>query len=515
MEKADKYEAILKDAKLRRGIFDFYNNGKDKQTDASSGGSGSNGVDFAQEYFKLIETSKKIRKEDVEFFFDYFKAERKNKKDILEMLEKSFKIRMLGKEDEYASKDEDKEVDGKTKDETSPLIVNLFQEATILKLCKCVEFYEKAKQSADVCQKYPLLRVSLYDFLELSKIEDIQQFCIYVSSKSKEVYSVRQERGTEYVPLVDLYNTLQVLSTYRDVVDNFTEIKLLIKYPILTPYMYSFTEMKPNTLKGIISVADKAYAFRDDTDFILNYYNPVHENFGITNSGIISIIKKAEKKAKQNQILNSIDEKLGRKKKSDLPIWAEIIHCLVYWPVFLVYFSFEFLKAIFSVLPRLAIPSFFLFFFLENWLLPKCVDFENLLVLKKLIDEDKTEWHLYVHQFLSHCSDLFFGKPPMCTFGVIVGSIMVIVCLLAVYVLPSIFVSVFVSESAKRLNEHYDWVGYERTFYSVLQKLRVNTINLYSANTKVFVKKKIPAIIINLVCMLIIVVAVHFLIGGN
>lgn len=28
--------------------------------------------------------------------------------------------------------------------------------------------------------------------------------------------------------------------------------------------MYSFVEMKPNTLKGIIDVANKDYVFRDD-----------------------------------------------------------------------------------------------------------------------------------------------------------------------------------------------------------------------------------------------------------
>ena len=37
---------------------------------------------------------------------------------------------------------------------------------------------------------------------------------------------------------------------------------------------------------------------------------------------------------------NNIDEKLGRKKRV-LPVWAEVIHWLVYWPIFLVYLVFE------------------------------------------------------------------------------------------------------------------------------------------------------------------------------
>ncbi len=500
LEKADKYEAILRDTKLRKAVFDFYNKGGDKQAQSSSGGGPTGGIEFARDYFKLIETSKKIKKEDVEFFFSYYQSERKNKKAILEMLEKDFKVRALGKEEKYASEGEDKDIDGKTKDESSPLIVNLFQEATILKLRKCVEFYEKALQSNDVCQRYPSLRESLYDFLELKGIDDIQKFSDYVSTKSKEVYAVRQERGTDYVPLVDLFNTLQTLATYRDVVDNFTEIKLLIKYPNLTPYMYSFTEMKPNTLKGIISVADRDYAFRDDTDFILNYYNPVHDNFGITNSGIGNIIRKAEKKAKQNQVLNSIDEKLGRKKNRDIPIWADIVHWLVYWPIFLVYFVFEVFKAIFTVLPKFAIPVFVITFVGENWLLPKIADIGNLLSLGKIFN--KSKWLSFI--------DGFLGESPGNTFELILISLIVIVILLAIYVLPPLFIAMFVSESAQSLNEHYDWIGYERTFQGIFQNLKARSVDLFKTKQKVFVKKKIPAIIINIVCTLIVIAIVHF-----
>ena len=501
LEKADKYEAVLRDDKLRKEVYDFYNKGGDRQAQSAAGGGPVGGIDFAREYFKLIETSKKIKKDDVEFFFDYYQSERKNKKAILEMLDKEFKVKALGKEEKYASEDDDKDIDGKKKDESSPLIVNLFQEATILKLRKCVEFYEKAGQSNDVCQKYPALKESLYDFLELKGIDDIQKFSEYVSAKSKEVFAVRQERGTDYVPLVDLFNTLQTLASYRDVVDNFPEIKLLIKYPNLTPYMYSFTEMKQNTLKGIISVANRDYAFRNDTDFILSYYNPVHDNFGITNVGIGNIIKNAEKKAKQNQVLNSIDEKLGKKKKRGLPIWAEIVHGLVYWPIFLVYLIFEVFKAVFTVLPKLAIPTFIVAFIAENWLLPEIADMRNLLSLGAIFN--KSEWLAIINEF-------FENEHPGSTFEYIILSLIIIIYYLAIYVLPPLFIAMFVSDSAQTLNEHYDWIGYERTFKGILQKLKARTVDQFNTRKKVFVKKKIPAIIINIVCVLIIIAIVHF-----
>ncbi len=488
LEKAPKYEQILKDDKLRNALLKYYSEGKDKKSQSGTNGPASGSLDFSREYFKLIETSKKIRKEDVEFFFDYYQSERKNKKSIIEMLEKDFKVHGLGKEDRYASEDEEKEIDGKTKDESNPLIVNKFQEATVLKLHKCVELFEKAKESEEVRSKYPAVNESLYDYLELQNYEDVASFSGYVTAKAKEVYTVRQEKGTDYVPLVDLFNTLQTIIKYQDVVDNFPETKLLIKYPTLTPYMYSVTEMKPNTLKGIISVADRDYAFRDDADFILNYYKPVYNNFGIVNSGIGNIIKKAEKKANQNKVLNKIDEKLGRKKKKELPIWGEIIHFFVYWPVFLLYFVFEIFKAVFTVLLKFPIPVFIVLFALESWALPKVTDMENLLYLRKIFN--KPEWHA----FLDNVSDNGVEGP----FETVLFSLIVIIGLLAIYILPSLVASIFVSSSSKYLYSQYDWIGYERTFNLMLAKIKQRTVDLFKANRKVYVKKRIPAIIINL-----------------
>ena len=242
----------------------------------------------------------------------------------------------------------------------------------MLKIRRAIEKFEEVTQSNEICQRYPSIRNGLYEFLNIKDVEDAKQFTEIMAAKGKEAYAIRQERGTEYVPLVDLYNILQSIGDYQDVVDNIAEFKLLLKYPNLTPYMFSFVEMKPSTVKGLVNVANREYVFRDDTDFILNYYKPIHDNFGISDSGISLILRKAEKKAKQNKVLNDIDEKLGRNKnKRKISIGAEIIHWLVYWPIFAVYFVFEVAKAIFTELHRFAMPVFVILFGIESWLLPK------------------------------------------------------------------------------------------------------------------------------------------------
>lgn len=500
LEKADKYEVILRNAKLRKEVYNFYN----KSTGGNKGGGvapGGDSTEFAKEYFELVATTKKIKKADVDFFFKYYQSERKNKKAILEMLSKEMKINGLGKEGKYPESDEEAEKDGKKKNDASPLIVNLFQEATVLKVRRAIEKYEEASQSNELCQRYPKLQESLYEYLEIRDIEDAKQFADIMSSKGKEVYAVRQERGTEYVPLVDMFNILQSISDNQDVVDNIPEFKLLLKYPKLTPYMFSFVEMKPSTVKGIINVANRDYSFRDDTDFILNYYKPVHDNFGISDSGISSIIRKAEKKAKQNKVLNEIDEKLGRNRnKRKISIGAEVIHWLVYWPIFAVYFVFEVAKAIFTELHRFAIPVFVILFGLSNWLLPKIAGIDNLLVLRKIFF--KYQWLSYLNEFL--------GENMANGFEIVLLSLIVIICLLAVYILPALLVSLFIAKFADDFNKRFDWGGIERTFQKVFMTLKKKTEEQYTAQKKHFFRSKLAKVIVNIVCLALLIAIVHF-----
>ncbi|MBQ7766305.1 MAG: SH3 domain-containing protein [Lachnospiraceae bacterium] len=501
MDKADQYEAILKDDRLRKELFAYYNG-----TGAKGGKEGGTGgsVDFAREYFKLLETSKKIRQDDVKFFFEYYQAERKNKKAILEMLEKEFKVKKLGKDEKYADEEAEKEVEGKTKDESSSLIVNLFQEATIMKLQKCFAFYEKAVASNDVCQKFPALKAGMLEFLKIDEAKDCKSYAGEIAVMQKDAYAVRQERGNEYIPLVDLLNTMHTLLSYRDVVDNFDEFKLLVHYPNLTPYMYSFTEMKPDTLKGIIKVANREYVFRDDADFIVNYYNPVHDNFGITNNGIRSIIKKAEKRAKANKVLDKIDEKIGRQQLSKLPLVANLLHWIAYWPIFVVFLVFEVFKILFESLKKTVIPVTALFFIGLNWLLPKCTELDNMTVLFKIIE--KKEWQEYLQSFSGY--EMTADSPY------VVLSIVVILIMLLIYVVPSVFVCIFTKNMTNKLSKEIDWKGYERTLQGILKNLHDKTEKQFAEKKNAFVKNQIIMGILNILYVAVIVLTIIFIPKG-
>lgn len=503
LEKADKYEAILRDEKLRKEVYAFFNRaaGDRKLGDLPW----EESTEFAREYFELVATTKRIKKSDVDFFFKYYQSERKNKKNILEMLSKEMKINGLGKEDKYANEDDTIEAEGKKKDDTSPLIVNLFQEATVLKIKRANEKYEEATRSNELCQRYPKLRAGLFEFLEIKDIDNAKQFTKMMSTKGNEVYAIRQEKGVDYVPLVDLFNILQDVGEYQDVVDNISEFKLLLKYPNLTPYMFSFVEMKPSTIRGMIDVANRDYSFRDDADFILNYYNPVHDNFGISDVGIGGILRKAEKKAKQNKVLRDIDEKLGiNRNRRKIPLDAGIIHWLVYWPIFVVYFVFEVVKSIFTELRRLAIPVFVVLFFFENCWFQK-MGWENILFLKKLFNTD--EWIPFVENL--------YGESGIRWFEVILISLMIIIVLLAVFIIPPLFVAFFISEFADVFNKNFDWTGKERTFQNIFLTLRKKTEDEYFAQRKRFIKKKTPKIIINFLCLLILIAFIVFLRVGT
>lgn len=493
LEKADKYEAILKDAKLRKEVFNYYN-----KLVRPTGGSST---EFAKEYFKLVATTKKIRKADVDFFFKYYQSERKNKKAILEMLSKELKVSGLGKAGKYADEGGADEEEGKKKNASSPLVVNLFQEATVLKIRRALEKFEEASQSSEVCQQYPNIRNGLYEFLGIKNIENAKQFIEIVTAKGKEAYAIRQEKGTEYVPLVDMYNILQSIGEYQDVVDNIPEFKLLLKYPNLTPYMFSFVEMKPSTVKSMVDIAKRDYVFRDDTDFILNYYKPIHDNFGISDGSIGATLRKAEKKAKQNKVLNSIDEKLGRNKnKRKISIGAEIIHWLVYWPIFAVYFVFEVVKAIFTHQHRFPIPVFVILLGLESWQFPK-LGIDNLLILRKLLF--KNQWLSYLNEFMGEAGETAVES--------ILLSLVLIIILLVVYILPPLFASIFIAEFADDFNKRFDWVGIERTFQQIFQILRKKTEDQYLAQKNLFIKSKIGKVIINLISLAILIAIIIFI----
>ena len=504
LERADSFEKILRDRKLRSELFKYYNGGT-----ASGDSPSSKDTAFAEEYFRLIGTTKRITRPDVDFFFKYYQSERKNKKAILEMLSKKLKIAGLGSEGNY----KDEEADQKTgasgsKGQSSNVIVNLFQEQTILRLRRAIEKYEEAKKSEELTARYPKLQEGLYPFLEIDGIKDAAQFKELMSRRAREVFAVRQERGTEYVPLVDLFNILQELPDNRDIRDNMAESKLLIKYPSLTPYMFAFVEMKPSTLSGMMDVAKRDCSFRDETDLILNYYQPLHDNFGISSNSISSIIKKAEKKARQNQLLNEIDKRLGRDGKVKFPSFlVELIHWLIYWPIFAVYLVFEIPKVIVTRLTRYPKLLFAAMLLLLNLILPKHIPWlDNILVLFNIPFKDR--WQLYLLKFYGYIPE----EPVM---DYITKTAILLAAYLAVYLVSALLLTSLAKLFLNDFNKRFDWVGIERTFGRMLDTMKSKTIELYksSSGTAGLLIKKLPHIIINIICLVFVLIILWF--GGS
>ena len=364
-----------------------------------------------------------------------------------------------------------------------------------------MEKYEEAKQDPELCLRYPKLGDSLYEYLEIDNVSDADQLKDLMATRGGEVFAVCRESGTDSDPVVELFRILQDISDHRDVVDNIPEVKLLLKYPALTPYMYSFVEMKPATVKGMVEVAGRYYAFEDEKDFIMHYYLPLRDNFGISDSGISGIIRKAEKEAEQNNELSDTDENPDSKEKQKISIGMEIIHWLVYWPVVAVYFVFEVAKAIVTELHRVALPVFVALFLINNWLFPSLLGVENLLVLRKVF---------FKEQWLSYLKD-FPGVNIDNGVEVLLLSLITVLLLLTIYVLPALFAAEFIAEFADDLNKRFDWMGLERTFQQVFMSIRKKTEDQIAVDESAFVKNMIPKIIVNILSLVILLAVIHFL----
>ena len=492
LEKADSFEKILRDRKALTELFEYYE---------KRAGSGDT-ENFAYDYFKIVSTTKKIKKKDIDFFFEYFPDEKKNKQSIMKMLSKEFKVLGLGTEKEGKDEKEKAEEEEGNKKGDGPLIVNLFERPTVLKIRKAIAFYDLSSKSEVVKNKYPNISAGLYDFLELKDETDLKSFSSYLADKREQAFARRQE-FEGFTDLVDFYNTMCDVVQYRDVVDNFTEFKLLIKYPKLTPYMYEFDEMKQETLKGFYAIANTEYGFRDTTDFILSYYDIVSDNFNIQNQGIKGIIRKAQRSATRNKLHNLIDEKLGIQKKAKVPFVVNLIHILTYWPIFVFYLLFETLKVIASEVWKLSFVVAAFMLVASNYLFPGLFGVQSLPSLVRLMINHR--WR----EFLSYCFEGGAGS----NLEMLVMSAIVILSYLLIYLAPTVLGGSLVYNFGKTLMKKYDWIGLERTFGAIFAEMKNRMIEQHKQyKTKGFVLKNLPGIVVNLVCGIVVILLLRYVI---
>ncbi|MDD3252036.1 MAG: hypothetical protein PHV18_05680 [Lachnospiraceae bacterium] len=487
LKKASKYEEILMDPMLRSKLYQYYH----------STAEANDSPKFAKEYFDLIKSTKEIDRSDVDFFFQYFAEQRKNKKEILLMLKKNYKVRGLAKEGEN-QEDDYVELEGKKKNPESLMIVNQFKEATVIKIKKCLEQFQSSRQRTGVRAQYSELDGTLYQMLELDDIENLEQFVELIKTWRQDVYTQKQEKGEDFAPLVDLFNTLADISEYQDVVDNFDSFKLLFKYPELTPYMYGLVNIKPRSLQKLYEIANQTYAFRDIYDFLLNYFLPIYQHFNIQERAIKGVIHKAQTKATANKILNRIDEKLGRDKQKRSSMMVNAVHFLVYWPIFMMYavfglFRFTVQRFLFIALPLGAILAArlscaYLCFQNSWWLNWGMGVFRPDLELIRLSIQ-----RLQIQLQMLDTSGLQYQKVYLFLYIIVFP------------VLAGLFVILLFWRVSKVLLKTIDWIGIDRTFKNICHKSQLKTERQYEQWKNKLFRKSVLKFGINLLSVILCV----------
>ena len=488
LAKSDKYEKILNDSKLRKALFKYYGN------------NGNKDLDFAKEYFGIIASSKKLNTDDVNFFFKCYKSQKKYKKEIIEMLKNDYKLKGMGKGGE--KEENENEENKKSKKESKYIIKNKFDEKTILDFIKCEEIYQKASSDEAIYSKFPDIKKGLYYFLNLDGYKDVESFTKDIFEKKQSAFTYRQDKGDKFQIYVDIYNKVYDIIQKNDIKDNFEEYKLLVRYTNLIPYMYAINEMKKNTYDMLVNIAKREYFFTDASDFAIRYFKIIYDNFNIDISAIENIINKAKKSTAKSFIIKFVDNILGRNNEKRVPFIVNVIHFLIYWPIFSLYFVFEIFKTVCINVKKLVIPVGIISFVYFNIQIPKIYkNVQNMLILTKI--GNHKQWYEFVETFsrmkIETKSD------------VIIESIIAVILLLLLYGIPTFIVTDFIFESAVMLKVNTDWVGIERTFNVLCKKIKENTINKYSLYKDKYVKKEIKKVFINFICILVVILLISLI----
>ncbi len=409
--------------------------------------------------------TKKIRREDVDFYFRYFKEESANAKAIRQMLEKEFKVTAPGGRNREDEPDGEEEGKGQKQKKKSAVIVGAFSEKTVLDVHRCEGYLAQAAADPVLVREYPGLSGSLYRFLGLGADTDLPTFKKSVSENRSRVFDRKQEHGTQtrYDPLINLYNRLQSLCGEKDVEDNFEEFKLLVQYPLLTPYMYEFSDVNEKTLKPFYDQVAAGAGFYSYDDFVATYFVPMYDNFHLLETGAKKIAAAARRKASKNAVVKKLDRHLGE-DVSRIPLAARILHGLVYWPVYLLYLVFEVFRFVFTHVRHLANPVFVVCLVGENFLFPRLLGIDSLFGILKLIPNARRfgDW-------------LMEGEMNHSVFGMILLCLMVLVCFAVTYAAPPVFVASLMWNGADDLNKLYDWNGLQRTFDRIRETSWDNT----------------------------------------
>ncbi len=462
LDQAEKFETILRDYTLRHELFDFYSGSKKQAVGEVS--------KLAKDFFDLVNQTKRINKETIEFFFAYYPSERKNKKSILEYLKKQYKVVGASENNELEEYREYENDDIETQNEetSSFWVSNLFQEKTVMMLRKSERNFEDSLVNESVLNRYPKINDGMYDFLELDSYDNHENFKKHIEELRTEVYEFDKQQSEmgigENKSFLNFINCIRDALKCDDIRDNFSEFKLLIKYPKLTPYMYSISEIKKSSLTSLYNISTGMYGFRNLDDFLLTYFVEIYDNFGLYVQPIKKLLADAEKNAGKQKILNGIDRIFGFRKTGKLDPKIKTVHLLTYWPVYMVAWLAKIMRVIFENIKYVSIASAILI--------------AIRLMFALIIGAEKGS--------LSNIVDVIIS--------------------LSICVIPAVFFGFFIWNSASILLKEFDIIGIDRTFEKVLEDARKRTEEKYEDYGNSLLSKRLPGIIGNFVIFAAIIV---------
>lgn len=475
---ADKFEQILTNKKYLKELFDYYNGGGKEDN--------SEATEFAKAFFTTLKgANKTISQKDFDFFMQYFREEqKKNEKAILEMLKKEFHAVHLKRSgsDEEEKKEEDS---GKA----SVIAQTRFHRDSVCLLRKCEKKYLQMQQSPFLLKKYPDLSSSMYEFLRLDS-KSAMDFNMFVDGAVQAVFTARQNdsaNSDEYIPFTEFYNIWKDLMKRKDVSENFSAFKKLIRYPALTPYMFLAEDVDIAFLETLVKMVQSEYGFTLD-DFLFVYFKPLAEGRHYS----FTLDKKLEAKLKKisknpeaaEQEAQRRSAKAGRRKMIPLPL--HILRFLATWPVGLVQLLFESFRFMVVNIQKLIWVVFLFLTLIFSHMLGGSL----FAILAEIIKG-----------FPGHVSDIIYAAANTYDFNVlsfILGSVFLVVKFAFRNFLVPALITQFLYIYVRGLDRLVDLAGFHRTFQNIQQSIDQQILQHYKKVGKGIYVKMIYPILANI-----------------
>ena len=493
LDKADSYEAILRDRRMLKALLDYYG----KKGEADEGAS----CETARKFFSALkEVNNSVSQKDFNFYMLYFPEERKNEKAIIEMLSKEFKAVAL----KPCSFSDEEEGEGKTK--SSGMQQTRFQKESLSLLHKCELQYQQLQQSDFLKEKYPALSKTFYDFLRLDEVDETE-FAMFIDSATQEVFNRRQNdasHGNEYIPLTVYFNTWKDILKHNDVTGNFHMFKKLVRYPLFTPYLYLAEDVNQSFLEALLKQTRDVYNFGGLNDFLYLYFKPLadgrHYSFTLDKK-LEALLKRIDQHPEDAEREKKRSSAAAKRRKM-IPLPLQILRFCATWPIYLVQFIFESFRFTVINMQKLAwiIGVFFSLTFSQ--LITGNSLFSNLWALITLLPDE-----------VASQVQSMAGTADVNNFAMIIGGLAVVLELAIAFVLVPLLCTMFLYYLAKDLDQSIDLMGYHKTFQFIQQTIEKKLLQAYKKLGKKLYAKMIWPILANILTVAVLVGAVLLIFG--